>query len=113
MCDETRGHFTVSMFNPNQSLRLIIDKLILSISNSSILFVKILDNRLITQKKHRRPQTTITTHMATEDATHPTWDLEQYYVNYSGHGQIHRLLFIASKSPPLQVEALKHALRFI
>jgi len=44
---------------------------------------------------------------------HPTWDLEQYYQNYCGHGQIHRLRFIAQKSPPLQIEALKHAVQLI
>jgi COP9 signalosome complex subunit 1 len=44
---------------------------------------------------------------------HPNWDLDQYMLNYSGHGQIHRLRFIAQKSQPLQVDALKHALRLI
>jgi len=44
---------------------------------------------------------------------HPTWDLEQYYQNYRGHGQIHRLRFIALKSQALQVDALKHAIRLI
>ena len=44
---------------------------------------------------------------------HPTWDLEQYLLNYSGHGQIHRLKFIASKCQPLQIDALKHAVRLI
>jgi COP9 signalosome complex subunit 1 len=43
----------------------------------------------------------------------PTWDLDQYYLNYSGHGQIHRLRFVALKSQPLQIEALKHAIRLI
>jgi COP9 signalosome complex subunit 1 len=44
---------------------------------------------------------------------HPTWDLDQYMLNYSGHGQIHRLRFIAQKSQPLQADALKHAIRLI
>jgi COP9 signalosome complex subunit 1 len=46
-------------------------------------------------------------------AIHPNWDLDQYILNYSGHGQIHRLKFIALKSQPLQVDALRHAARLI
>jgi COP9 signalosome complex subunit 1 len=55
----------------------------------------------------------ITVDMATIKQTHPTWDLDQYYLNYSGHGQIQRLKFVASKSPPLQVDALIHAVQLI
>jgi len=51
--------------------------------------------------------------MASFEQTLPTWDLEQYYLNYRGHGQIQRLKFIASKSPPLQIDALLHAVRLI
>ena len=47
------------------------------------------------------------------EVTQPNWDLDQYISNYSGHGQIQRLRFIALKSPPLQIEALKHAIRLI
>ena len=43
----------------------------------------------------------------------PNWDLDQYISNYSGHGQIHRLRFIALKSSTLQVDALKLAIRLI
>ena len=43
----------------------------------------------------------------------PNWDLDQYILNYSGHGQIQRLRFIALKSPTLQVDALKYAIRLI
>lgn len=46
-------------------------------------------------------------------AIHPNWDLDQYILNYGGHGQIHRLKFIAQKSQPLQVDALRHAVRLI
>jgi COP9 signalosome complex subunit 1 len=44
---------------------------------------------------------------------HPNWDLDQYILNYSGHGQIHRLKFIALKSSPLQVDALRQAVVLI
>jgi COP9 signalosome complex subunit 1 len=44
---------------------------------------------------------------------HPNWDLDQYILNYSGHGQIHRLKFVALKSQPLQVDALRHAIRLL
>jgi len=47
------------------------------------------------------------------DPIHPNWDLDQYISNYSGHGQIHRLRFIALKCPTLQIEALKYAIRLI
>jgi len=47
------------------------------------------------------------------DALQPNWDLDQYILNYSGHGQIHRLEFIALKSSTLQVDALKLAIRLI
>jgi COP9 signalosome complex subunit 1 len=47
------------------------------------------------------------------EATHPNWDLDQYILNYSGHGQIQRLVFIALKSPVLQIDALKYAIRLI
>jgi COP9 signalosome complex subunit 1 len=47
------------------------------------------------------------------EALQPNWDLDQYILNYSGHGQIHRLRFIALKSSTLQVDALKLALRLI
>ena len=43
----------------------------------------------------------------------PNWDLDQYILNYSGHGQIHRLLFIALKCPALQADAFKYAIRLI
>jgi hypothetical protein len=43
----------------------------------------------------------------------PNWDLDQYILNYEGHGKIHRLLFIALKCPALQVDALKYAIRLI
>lgn len=46
-------------------------------------------------------------------AIHPNWDLDQYIQNYSGHGQIHRLKFIAQKSQPLQIDALRLAVRLI
>ena len=46
-------------------------------------------------------------------AIQPNWDLDQYIQNYSGHGQIHRLKYIALKSSPLQIDALKHAIRLI
>jgi len=45
--------------------------------------------------------------------TQPNWDLDQYILTYRGHGQIHRLLFIASKSPALQADALEYAIRLI
>jgi COP9 signalosome complex subunit 1 len=47
------------------------------------------------------------------EAIQPNWDLDQYLLNYSGHGQIQRLRFIALKSPALQIDALKHAIRLI
>jgi COP9 signalosome complex subunit 1 len=47
------------------------------------------------------------------EALQPNWDLDQYILNYHGHGQIHRLRFIASKSSTLQVDALKLAIRLI
>ena len=47
------------------------------------------------------------------EALQPNWDLDQYILNYSGHGQIHRLRFIALKSSTLQVDALKLAIRLI
>ena len=47
------------------------------------------------------------------EALQPNWDLDQYISNYTGHGQIHRLRFIASKSSTLQVDALKLAVRLI
>ena len=43
----------------------------------------------------------------------PNWDLDQYIQNYAGHGKIQRLKFIALKSPPLQLDALKQAIRLI
>lgn len=49
----------------------------------------------------------------TMEAPQPNWDLEQYILNYSGHGQIQRLRFIALKSPALQIDALKYAIRLI
>ena len=47
------------------------------------------------------------------EALQPNWDLDQYILNYSGHGQIHRLKFIALKSSTLQGDALKIAIRLI
>jgi COP9 signalosome complex subunit 1 len=49
----------------------------------------------------------------TMEAAHPNWDVDQYILGYSGHGQIHRLRFIALKSPALQIDALKYAIRLI
>ena len=43
----------------------------------------------------------------------PSWDLDQYILNYSGHGRIHRLRFIALKSAPLQIDALRNAVHLI
>jgi COP9 signalosome complex subunit 1 len=43
----------------------------------------------------------------------PNWDLDQYILNYKGHGQIHRLRFIALKSTTYAVDALKLAVRLI
>lgn len=43
----------------------------------------------------------------------PNWDLDQYILNYKGHGQIHRLRFIALKSTTYTAEALKLAVRLI
>ena len=43
----------------------------------------------------------------------PNWDLDQYILNYSGHGQIHRLRFIALKSTIYAVDALRLAVRLI
>lgn len=47
------------------------------------------------------------------DGPQPNWDLDQYILNYTGHGQIQRLKFIALKSPALQIDALKYAIRLI
>jgi len=47
------------------------------------------------------------------EALQPNWDLDQYILNYSGHGQIHRLRFIALRSSTLQADALKHAIHLI
>ena len=46
-------------------------------------------------------------------AVQPNWDLDQYILNYKGHGKIHRLRFIALKSTPYAVDALKLAVRLI
>jgi len=46
-------------------------------------------------------------------AIQPNWDLDQYILNYTGHGQIHRLRFVALKSTPYAVDALKLAVRLI
>ena len=43
----------------------------------------------------------------------PNWDLDQYILNYRGHGQIHRLQFIALKSPALQADALTAVIHVI
>jgi hypothetical protein len=43
----------------------------------------------------------------------PNWDLDQYILNYRGHGKIHRLRFIALKCPALQADALTSAIRLI
>ncbi|KAK9766771.1 hypothetical protein K7432_003909 [Basidiobolus ranarum] len=40
-------------------------------------------------------------------------DLDTYLVNYKGHTRFERLLFIADRCPPLQVEAYKQALKEI
>jgi COP9 signalosome complex subunit 1 len=47
------------------------------------------------------------------ESIHPNWDLDQYILNYTGHGQIQRLKYIALKSRALQVDALKYAIRLI
>ena len=46
-------------------------------------------------------------------AIQPNWDLDQYILNYKGHGQIHRLRFIALKSTTYAVEALRLVVRLI
>jgi COP9 signalosome complex subunit 1 len=43
----------------------------------------------------------------------PNWDLDQYILNYRGHGKIHRLRFVALKCPALQADALTSAIRLI
>src|SRR5271169_4427938 len=53
------------------------------------------------------------TSLHTMETTQPNWDLDQYILNYSGHGQIQRLRFIALKSPALRIDALKYAIRLI
>src|SRR5271169_5478604 len=53
------------------------------------------------------------TSLHTMETTQPNWDLDQYILGYSGHGQIQRLRFIALKSPALQIDALKYAIRLI
>ena len=47
------------------------------------------------------------------EAPQPNLDLDQYILNYHGHGQIQRLKFIALKSAALQIDALKYAIHVI